>query len=66
MAKKQPVKFEEAAKEQRPSLAAEFLYFLKHSKKWWLLPILIVLAVVGLLAAFSASGVAPFIYAGGF
>jgi hypothetical protein len=66
MAKKEPARFEEAAKEQRPSLAGEFLYFLKHSKKWWLLPILIVLAVVGLLAAFSASGVAPFIYAGGF
>lgn len=60
-------KFEEAAKEERqPSLVAEFVYFLKHSKKWWLLPILLVLAAIGLMAAFHATGVAPFIYAGGF
>jgi hypothetical protein len=56
--------FEQASAESRPSLAAEFLYFLSHSKKWWLLPILIVLGLVGLLAMFGASGVAPFIYAG--
>jgi hypothetical protein len=55
--------FEQAAKENRPSIAAEFLYFLSHSKKWWLLPILVVLGAVGLLAMFGASGVAPFIYA---
>lgn len=55
--------FEEAAQEGRVSLAAEFLYFLRTSKKWWLLPILLILGGVGLLAMFSASGVAPFIYA---
>lgn len=57
--------FEQAAEQSRPSLAAEFLYFLAHSKKWWLLPILLVLGGVALLAVFSASGIAPFIYAGG-
>ncbi|MEX2188930.1 MAG: DUF5989 family protein [Pirellulales bacterium] len=55
--------FEQASEEDRPSLIAEFLYFLAHSKKWWLLPILIVLGIAALLAVFAASGVAPFIYA---
>jgi hypothetical protein len=54
--------FERASKEFRPTLAAEFLYFLKHSKKWWLLPILVILGVLALLALFSATGIAPFIY----
>lgn len=55
--------FERASQESRPSLAAEFLYFLRHSKKWWLLPILLILGAVALLAVLSATGVAPFIYA---
>jgi hypothetical protein len=54
--------FEQASKESRPSLAAEFVYFLKHSKKWWLLPILIILGILALLALTSATGIAPFIY----
>ena len=32
--------FEQAAKTtQQTGIAAEFWYFLEHSKKWWLLPI---------------------------
>jgi hypothetical protein len=54
--------FRRASKESRPSFAAEFLYFLKHSKKWWLLPILLLLGVLALLAVTSATGIAPFIY----
>jgi hypothetical protein len=37
--------------------------FLKHRKKWWLLPIFVVLLLVGSLIVFSSgSAVAPFIY----
>lgn len=54
--------FEQLAEEAQPSLAAEFIDFLKHNKKWWLLPILLVMGLVGALAMFSASGAAPFIY----
>jgi hypothetical protein len=46
----------------RTSLAAEFWDFLKHNKKWWLLPILVVLALIAILVALAASGAAPFIY----
>ncbi|MDD5012183.1 MAG: DUF5989 family protein [Candidatus Nanoarchaeia archaeon] len=38
--------------------------FLKVRKKWWLLPIIILLVLTGALVFFSqASSVSPFIYA---
>lgn len=58
----QKTAFEQAAKEQRLSLAGEFVYFLRENKKWWLLPIVIVLGLVGTLALFAGTGAAPFIY----
>jgi hypothetical protein len=37
--------------------------FLKERKKWWLLPIIFVLLLVGFLLVFaSSSALAPFIY----
>ena len=54
--------FEEAGRERQPSLVVEFIDFLKYNKKWWLLPIVIVLALVGLLVFLASTGVAPFIY----
>jgi len=45
------------------SLAAEFWAFLRVRKKWWLAPIVIVLALFGALIVVSqGSAVAPFIY----
>ena len=41
----------------------EFWDFLKHEKKYWLVPIVIVFLLFGLLLVFSqSSAVAPFIY----
>jgi hypothetical protein len=41
----------------------EFWEFLKHEKKYWLLPVVIVFLLFGLLLVFSQStAVAPFIY----
>tara|TARA_X000000950_G_C13415237_1_gene457803 strand:+ start:374 stop:526 length:153 start_codon:yes stop_codon:yes gene_type:complete len=41
----------------------EFLEFLRERKKYWLLPIIIVLALFGILIVLSqGSAVAPFIY----
>jgi hypothetical protein len=41
----------------------EFLEFLKVRKKYWLFPIIIVLAMFGILIVLSqGSAVAPFIY----
>ncbi len=54
--------FTRASTEKRISLAAEFWDFLKHNKKWWLLPILIVIGVLGLLVFLAGTGLAPFLY----
>ncbi len=56
--------FQQASEEARDSIVTEFIYFLRENKKWWLTPIIVVLALVGLLVYLSAgSGAAPFIYA---
>ena len=47
---------------RRSSLIGEFLSFLAHNKKWWLLPILVVLLVMGLLVLAGASGISAFLY----
>ena len=45
------------------SFLKEFLDFLRERKKYWLLPIIIVLALFGILIVLSqGSAVAPFIY----
>ena len=47
----------------RPSLLREMWAFLRVRKKWWLLPIVLVLTVFGLLLTFAqTSALAPFIY----
>ena len=45
------------------SLVREFWLFLKVRKKWWLLPIIVVMVMVGALLVFAqGSALAPFIY----
>ena len=45
------------------SLLAELWEFLKHQKKWWLTPILVVLLLLSVLIVFSqGTALSPFIY----
>ena len=45
------------------SLGRELWFFLRERKKFWLLPILVVLVVLGSLLVFAqGSALAPFIY----
>ncbi len=45
------------------SLLSELWSFMKVRKKWWLLPIMVVLVAVGALLVFAqTSALAPFIY----
>lgn len=53
---------EEAADRGQPGLVAEFVRFLREEKKWWLVPILVAVAILGALALAAATGAAPFIY----
>jgi uncharacterized protein YdaL len=44
-------------------LAKEFLEYVRHNKKLWLIPILILLGIIGLAIIVSQSqAIAPFIY----
>ncbi len=54
--------FAERSQKSRPSLASEFIAFLKHNKKWWLLPILAVMIFLGILMYAGGGAAAPFIY----
>ena len=44
------------------SLARELFDFLRQNKKWWLIPILVVMLLVGSLAILAGTGAAPFVY----
>ncbi len=47
----------------KQSLVKEFLAFIVHEKKWWLIPLVAVLLIVGALILFaSSSPLAPFVY----
>jgi hypothetical protein len=54
--------FENEAQKQNSSFVGEMVHFLLNNKKWWLLPILLCLAVLALLAFLMGTGIAPFIY----
>lgn len=54
--------FEQAAEEAPLGLLAEFWLFLREEKKWWMTPILLILLFAGLVAFFTTTGAAPFIY----
>jgi hypothetical protein len=55
-------KFVAESQASRIGLAREVWDFVRHNKKWWLIPILIVVLLVGLLVVLGGSGAAPFIY----
>ncbi len=54
--------FEKLGEGRQLSIVQEFWIFVSQNKKWWLIPILLVLGLIGLLVAFAATGAAPFIY----
>ena len=41
---------------------SEFWVFLAQNKKWWLLPIVLVMLLLGILIMLSGTAAAPFIY----
>ena len=45
-----------------PSIITEFWEFLRENKKFWLIPVIIVLLIMALLIFFSGTAVAPFLY----
>ena len=55
--------FQKGVEVSKLSILNEFWEFLKVRKKWWLLPIVVIMFLLGLLILFTeSSAVAPFIY----
>ncbi len=49
-------------KKARPGALAEMWAFLRHTKKWWLTPIVLAILLLGVLVFLSSTAAAPFIY----
>ena len=58
----QAEEFQSESQAKRPGLVTEFWDFLKHNKKWWLTPIILVMLMVGALVMLGGGAAAPFIY----
>jgi hypothetical protein len=54
--------FQLQAEQRSTNLLVELFHFLGENKKWWLLPIVLSLLVIGLLVLLGGTAVAPFIY----
>ena len=55
--------FAEQLGKQKTGFFAEFWAYLRHSKKWWMLPILVAVLVLGGMVLLSSTGLGPSIYA---
>jgi hypothetical protein len=54
--------FDRAAEASRGGVARELLHFFGQTKKWWLVPIVLVALIFGGLMFLSSTAAAPFIY----
>ena len=54
--------FEKAGPGKDASFLREFWEFLRSNRKWWLLPVVLVLLLAGLLFLAAGTGAAPFLY----
>jgi len=62
MEQRETSRFEKQASKVKGGFLREFWLFLKHNKKWWLLPILLAFLLMGALLLAGGTGAAPFIY----
>ena len=54
--------FEQASQEKQGNLLSEFMGFLQETKKFWLLPLILVMLGLAALLILSTTSAAPFIY----
>lgn len=54
--------FQSLATQKRAGLVREMWGFAMRTRKWWLLPIIIVLVGIGLITIIGGTAAAPFIY----
>jgi hypothetical protein len=58
----QPGEFEKAGQSKQAGLGGEVLHMLKQNRKYWLIPVIIILLVFGVLIILGSTAAAPFIY----
>ena len=54
--------FQREHREKRAGLVSEYLEFLNQSKKWWLIPVVLLILLIGLLIVLGGTALGPFIY----
>jgi hypothetical protein len=54
--------FEQQAGGQGVGFLHEMVDFIRHNKKWWLIPIVVTLLLFGALLVLGGTAAAPFIY----
>ena len=54
--------FEQQAAGQGVGFLRELSDFIRHNKKWWLIPIVVTLLLFGALLVLGGTAAAPFIY----
>jgi Family of unknown function (DUF5989) len=55
-------RFADEAGRRRQGTVGELVSFLRHNKKWWLAPIVVMLLLVGVLVLLGGTVLAPLIY----
>ena len=53
---------EALANEKARGIVGELVDFLRDNKKWWMIPIIVALLLIGVLILLGGTAVAPFIY----
>src|SRR5689334_7496553 len=54
--------FEQAGQAGRATLVGEFFGFVRESRKWWLIALLLAFLLFAVLIVLASTGAAPFIY----
>jgi hypothetical protein len=54
--------FEKASGARQTGIATEFINFMLANKKFWLLPLILIMLALGLLFLLGGTAAAPFIY----
>jgi hypothetical protein len=62
MSDKNQNRFEAAGRGKQSGILSEVFQMLRHNKKYWLIPLLLILLALGALVLLGGTAAAPFIY----
>lgn len=54
--------FAQRAAEQNSGLVRELFDLIRYNKKWWLIPVIVALLLIGVIVLLGTTAAAPFIY----